>query len=455
MTTSSSNLSAERSWSSGFGFIMATVGGAIGLGNIWRFPYAVGNNGGSAFVLAYLAALLLIALPLLLAEMSVGRAGGMSAPNSLRKLARESGSSSAWVGLGWLNMLTLFLVLSFYSVIAGWTLAYVIKLGSGMLSGLEISQVEAAFTGHLGKPAQLLGWHVVTMVLTMFIVSRGVSSGIERVTSVLMPLFFTVLVGLVIYALRVGDVAAALKYLFEPDFSQLTPRVMLEAVGQAFFSVTVGTGVMLTYAAYLPKEVPLARSATIAAGADTLVALLAGLAIFPIVFAYGLDPGEGAGLIFVTLSAAFAQMSGGAVLGTVFFLLVFVAALTSCIAILEPMVARAEEIGHINRPKATLLVGGAITLFGLSTIFSFNVWQDFRPVAGRNLFELFDYFVSNICLPLGGMLYAIFAGWKLTAETTRQSLSMSDGLLFQTWRFLTRYVAPLVIAVLLVFSLTG
>jgi NSS family neurotransmitter:Na+ symporter len=449
--------SAGRHWSSGTAFIMAAIGGAVGLGNIWRFPFVVGSNGGSAFVLAYLVAVIAIALPLLLAEMAVGRVGGMSAPNSIRKLAKETGSSPLWIGLGWLNMATLFLVLSFYSVIAGWTLAYTFKLGLGSLAGLDSAGVGAAFDGMLANPWELLFWGATTMALTMFIVAQGLAGGIERAISILMPAFFVVLLGFVVYSLITAANAGVLErtftYLFSPDFSKITPDVMLAAIGQAFYSVTVGTGIMLTYAAYLPREVNLARAGTIVVGADTVVAIVSGLAIFPIVFAFDLNPGEGPGLLFVTLSSAFAQMTAGSLVGSVFFGLVFVAALTSCIAILEPMVSRAEETASLGRGGATVLIGLAVFAFSLTTVLSFNVLAEFKPFAGKTLFDSIDYVASNLMLPLGGMLFAIFAGWRLSGDTVREALRLSDGAMFKLWRVSARYLGPLAIAVVLLVNL--
>ncbi len=396
-----------------------------------------------------------IALPLLMAEMVIGRSGRMSPTNTLRKLARETGSAQAWVGLGRLNYLTLFLVLASYSVVAGWTLAYFLKTLTGTFAGQTPETVAAAFGSLLGDPVEMIGWHAVTMTITIAIIARGLHSGIERFTSIAMPAFFVVLFLLVIYSLVVGATSDALEFLFAPDFSAVTPGIVLAAIGQAFYSITVGVGFMLMYAAYLPEHVRLAPSATIVAGADTLVALLAGFAIFPIVFAYGLDPGEGPGLLFVTLSTAFAQMPGGQIVGSLFFLLGFIAALTSCIGALEPLVSRAEEKGNLSRPAAAVAIGGLIALFGLSTVFSFNVWAEFTPIGGMTIYEFGDWLTGNILLPVGGMLYAIFAGWRLTREQTRVALSFDDALPFKAWYISTRYVAPIAIAGLLIANLLG
>ena len=364
----------HESWSSRIGFLMASIGAAVGLGNIWKFPYTLGSAGGSAFVTVYLIAIFLVAMPIMMGEMVIGRRGRMSAPGTMRKLAAEAGASPLWQGLGWLGLTAVFLVFSFFSVVAGWSLAYVVKTAAGQFSGVSPADAGAIFDAFLHQPGQIIFWHFLFMVMTVVIVSRGINSGIEKAVNVLMPGLFVMLIGLVVYALTAGAGGEAVSFLFVPDFSLLTPEVVLMAVGQAFFSVNVGVGIVLTYSAYLPAHVNLPRAALIISLGDTLVALLAGLAIFPIVFANGLDPAAGPGLIFVTLSAAFGHMPGGTFVGSLFFLFVFVAALTSSIAMLELMVSRAEEGSRLSRSQSALLLGLAVFLFGLLTVGSFSWW---------------------------------------------------------------------------------
>jgi len=449
----------NESWSGRLAFILASIGAAVGLGNIWKFPYTLGSSGGSAFVLVYVIAILLVATPIMLAEMIIGRRARRSAPAAMQKLALEHGASRKWSFVGWMGLFALFLVLSFYSVIAGWTAAYLVKTASGSMSGLSPAEVGANFGNFLHEPGQMVFWHFLFTAATVFVVSRGVRIGLERLVKVLMPALLITLVALVINSAVVGDFSAAVDFLFTADISKLTPVVVLAAVGQAFFSVNVGVGAVLTYSAYLPKEVNLFRSAIIVALGDTLVALLAGLAIFPIVFANNLDPGEGPGLIFVTLSTAFAQMPGGALVGSAFFAMIIFAALTSSISMLESMTARVYEIRGVSRTAAAVLIGSGTFLVGLITVFSFSTWETTYPLgqfavfAGKTPFDLIDYLVSNILMPLGGMLYALFAGWWLTKDTCLDEIGLNDGAVFRLWLLLVRVIAPLAVAAVFVFNL--
>ena len=443
-------------WSSRTAFLLAAIGAAVGLGNIWRFPYVLGTNGGAAFVLVYLLAIFLIAMPVMIGEMILGRHGRMSAPATLQKVAVELRASPHWKWLGWLGIVVLFLVLSFFSVIGGWSMAYVFKTASGQFTGMSPAEVGNSFELFLASPGTLIFWHAAFMALTIFIVSRGVKAGIEKAVTFMMPALFVMLIGLVIYGMFAGDFAQAVSFLFQPDFSKLTPEVTLDAVGQAFFSVNVGIGALLTYAAYMPEDVDLLKSSVVITVGDTIVALLAGLMIFPIVFAYGLDPAEGPGLIFVTLSTAFGNMPGGAWIGSVFFVLVFMAALTSALSMLEVAICRLEENAGASRAKMSVALGSVIFLFGLLTVLSFNVIADLRPLAAikmfseRNVFELIAYLATNVLMPLGGLLYAVFVGWWLSKEMTMQALGLEDGFIYRSWRLLIRYVAPIMITLIFV-----
>ena len=313
------NSTTTESWSGRLAFILASIGAAVGLGNIWKFPYTLGSSGGSAFVLVYVLAILLVATPIMIAEMVIGRHARASAPTAMSKVAEDSGSSRHWGLLGWMGLFALFLVLSFYSVIAGWTAAYLVKSLSGSLAGLSPAEIGAGFGEFTHNSGEVIFWHFLFTAGTVFIVSRGVKIGLERVVRILMPALFITLIALVINSAFIGDFPAAIDFLFTADVSKLTPSVILAAVGQAFFSVNVGIGAVLTYSSYLPQDVNIFRSAIIVSAGDTLVALLAGLAIFPIVFANGLNYNEGAGLIFVTLGTAFAKMPAGGWIGAGFF----------------------------------------------------------------------------------------------------------------------------------------
>jgi len=448
-----------ESWSGRLAFILASIGAAVGLGNIWQFPANLGASGGSAFILVYVAAILLVATPIMLAEMIIGRQARRSAPSAMKYMAEQVGASGRWSIVGWMGLFALFLVLSFYSVIAGWCVAYFFKSLSGSITGLSAAEVGNDFTEFLASPGRMLLWHALFSAATIFIVTRGVKVGLERVVSIVMPALLLTLVALVIYAGVTGDAATAYKFLFAADFSKLTPAIVLAAVGQAFFSVNVGVGAVLTYSAYLPKDVNLFRSAIAVAGGDTLVALLAGLAIFPIVFAYGLDPTEGAGLLFVTLSTAFAQMPGGSIIGAAFFLMLIFAALTSLISMLETMTARANEVRGITRTKAAILIGTGSFLFGIVTILSFSDWSNIHPLgmvklfAGMNPFDLIIYIVQRIIMPVAGVLYAVFVGWWVPREISLGEIGLEDGAMFKLWMLLVRVIAPLAIAAVFVTSL--
>jgi NSS family neurotransmitter:Na+ symporter len=453
------NATTSESWSGRLAFILASIGAAVGLGNIWRFPYTLGTSGGSAFVLVYVLGILLVATPIMISEMVIGRHARASAPTALRKIALESGTSGHWGLLGWTGLCALFLVLSFYSVIAGWTAAYLLKSASGAIAGLSAAEVRDGFVEFTHDSGPVIFWHFLFTAITIFIVSRGVKIGLERVVRVLMPALFLTLVALVINSAFIGDFATAIDFLFTADISKLTPAVVLAATGQAFFSVNVGIGAVLTYSAYLPQDVNIFRSSIIVALGDTLVALLAGLAIFPIVFANNLDPGGGPGLIFVTLSTAFAQMPAGSLIGAGFFLMLLFAALTSSISMLETMTARVIEMRGMTRTKATVSIGTGTFLVGLMTVFSFSSWENFYPLdaipafAGMTPFNLIDFTVSSILMPLGGMLYALFAGWWLSRDTSVYEMGVGDGAIFKLWLLLVRIVAPLAVAAIFVFNL--
>jgi NSS family neurotransmitter:Na+ symporter len=446
----------EHAWTSNLAFLLAAIGAAVGLGNIWKFPYMVGAHGGAAFVAVYLICVTAIGVPLLVAELMIGRRGGKSPIGSMLVLARAEGRSPAWRYLGWLAFMAALVGLTFYSVVAGWSLAYIVKAARGAFDGMDAQTTAATFGDLLADPLSMSLWHGLFMAATVLVVARGLHGGLERAVEILMPALFVALLVLVGYAMVVGDFSAALAFLFQPDFSQVTPKVVLMAMGQAFFSMGLGVGAIMTYGSYLPKSVSLPRVAGIIALADTGVALLAGLAIFPLVFAFGLAPGEGPGLIFVTLPIAFGQMPGGALVGTLFFFLLAAAALTSSIALLETVVSWLDEHAWFKRWMA-VWPGLLAWAGGLVTVFSFNIWHAFRPLAAfeafrdKTIFDLLDYLVSNIMLPLGGLGVGIFAGWVMLRASCRDEVG--DGPVFKIWRFLVRYVAPLALGLVFAFNL--
>jgi len=446
-------------WSSRFAFILAAVGAAVGLGNVWKFPYTTGSSGGSAFVLVYLLAVMLVALPILIVELTIGRKGRCSPPESVALVAEQNGRSRRWGWIGWLGPLAAFLVLSFYSVIGGWVMAYVPKSMSGAFAAADADAVGAVFGSMLSQPLTMLLWHTVFMALTVIIVSAGVRKGLERVVDMLMPALVLMLFVLVGYALYAGDAASAFTFMFSADFSAITPEVVLAAIGQALFSTAVGAGAMMAYGAYLPQSVSIPRVSLIVVLADTFVALMAGLIVFPLVFANGLDPAEGPGLVFVSLPLAFGHMPAGSFFASFFFVLLFFAAITSSISMLEPIVAWARERFAMQRKMSALIAGGLAWGIGLLTILSFNVWSDVHPLdrfatfSGKTIFDLLDYFVSNMLLPLSAMLLALFAGWMMSGASVREELGLRDGPVFRLWQWSARVVAPLAVALVFVTNL--
>ena len=449
----------HENWSSRLTFLLAAVGAAIGLGNIWKFPYIMGQNGGSAFVLVYLLCILFVAIPILIAEIMLGRRGKQSPPNAVAIIAVEEGRSKKWAVIGWLGTLAAYLIISYYSVIAGWAMSYIFKAGSGSFEDQDAEAISADFQSLLADPAQLTIWHAIFMLITMGILIRGVRNGIERTVQVLMPLLFVLLLVMVAYAAVEGDMAAGLRFMFAFDISAINGRVVLMAVGHAFFSIGVAMGLMMGFGAYLGKEISIARSALIISAMDTLVALVAGIAIFPIVFANGLDPAEGPGLIFVSLPIAFGNMPGGLIFGALFFILLFFAALTSAIGSMEPVVAWVEEHRGIKRSSAAIIACSSAFIIGMGTVFSFNIWSDWYPLgfttqfAETGFFDLIDYLTANIMMPLGGLLLAVFVGWRVAPATIREELNIKSPRFFRTWFWLLRWVVPVSIAAIFVSNL--
>ena len=448
----------EHTWSSGIVFVLAAVAAAVGLGNIWKFPYVVGVSGGGAFVLIYLACVVFVAIPILIGELLIGRLGSHSPPIAMGQVATNAGRSKLWSTVGWMGLIVGYLIATYYSVIAGWTLAYIFKaaVGFGAAGPAEITQQLDELQA---SPWTMTAWHTVFMIVAMVIVGRGLHGGIERTVKTLFPALFAMLLIMIGYAAVAGDFGAGVDFLFSADFSKIDGRVVLTAIGQAFFSIGVAMGLMMAYGAYVPREISLTRSAIIIAGADTFVALLAGLMIFPLVFANGLDPAEGPGLIFKTLPTAFAAMPGGTVFGLMFFVLLSFAAVTSIIAIIEPVIAYAEDRWEMSRRKACLIFGALAWLIGIATVLSFNVWKNFAPLgmfetfAGKTLYDLIDYFTANLLMPLGGILISIFVGWRLKPAFLAEELSMKSRTLFNIWLFLLRVVVPVAILAVLITSL--
>lgn len=449
----------QRKWTSKLYFLAAAIGSAIGISNIWKFTYVAGENGGGAFILVYVLALTCVALPALIAEFVIGRRGGQGVVRSMDVLARDEGVSPKWRSYGWLAVTAVFIALSFYCVVAGWTVDYFI---TSLTSDGRVTDTTAAATNlneMLADPTRMMFYQAIFIAVTAATVAFGVKNGLEKMLGWMTPGLFIILGVLLGYAFLYGNMEKALSFLFTPDFSTLTPTIVLMAVGQAFFSLGVGVGVLMTIASYMDKETPLIRSALVVAAADGGVALLAGLAIFPIVFAHGLSPAEGPGLIFATLPVAFGQMPGGAVFGPLFFLLLSIAALTSAITLLETIIACLEDLTSISRARLTMMASAVLWLLGLLTVFSNNIWSQVYPLsfipmfAEKTIFGLLDYLVSNILMPLGGICLAVLAGWGLGKASLLKELQVGDTLLFRVWFFLIRFVVPAVISAVFLINL--
>jgi len=461
-------VSVHGMWSSRAVFIMATVGSAVGLGNIWKFPYITGEYGGGAFVVVYLLCIALIGIPIMMAEILLGRRGRASPIVTMRTLAREQGASPAWSLVGYSGVIAGFLILSFYSVIAGWALAYVFQAARGGLNGVDSAAAESLFGDLVGSPGQLLVWHSVFMLMTIIVVARGVRRGLERAVTILMPALFVMLLVMVGYAWVEGDFARGLAFLFNTDFAKVfqlctgapdelqcsfTGEPLLVAMGHAFFTLSLGMGAIMAYGAYVPERASITGATITIAAADTIVALLAGLAIFPIVFASGLEPGAGPGLIFQTLPIAFGSMPGGQWFGTVFFVLLVFAAWSSSISLVEPAVAWLVESRRWSRSTAALVIGGFAWVLGIGSVLSFNLWSgEEYQLLGKTLFDLKDFLASNIMLPLGGLLIALFVGYGAGRQMAIEELSISRQRLFDTWWRVIRYVSPVGIAIVFLNS---
>ena len=440
--------SMHGQWSSRWIFILAATGAAVGLGNIWKFPYLTGQNGGSAFVLVYVLCVGALGIPLMMAEILLGRRGRSTPIRSMQVLAEETNTTQWWQIIGWSGTLAGMLILSYYSVIGGWTLAYIFKSGAGTFSGTSSQFAADTFNNFIESGTTLFVWHTVFMILTMTIVAGGVKGGLERAIQFLMPTLFLLLLLMVAYSMTTGFFGKGLEFLFTPDFSKLTGASMLTAMGQAFFSLSLGMGTIMIYGSYVPKNTSIASTSIIIGLADTLVALLAGMAIFPIVFANNMEPGSGPGLIFQTLPVAFGNMPGGLAFGSLFFILLLVAAWTSSISLIEPLVTWLIETFGLSRITASLYSGFTTWLIGLGTVWSFNWWAEIK-FFGLTFFDLLDFVTSNLMLPLGGILIALFAGWLMKAESTQSELNIHHPSLYVAWQSLVRYIAPIAVFIVL------
>ena len=431
-------LKSHGAWIGKWTFILAATGSAVGLGNIWGFPYKAGTNGGGAFVLIYLGCILIIGIPIMISEIILGRRAGNSPINAMRSVALESNRSSSWQIVGWSGIFAGVLILSFYSVIAGICLNYIFISASS--SGAITSPEQ--FTNVISSPINLIFWHTVFMILTALIVSAGIKDGIGRMVKILMPLLGFLMIFMVIYSIINGDFSRAMTFLFAPDFSNVTSDTLLQAMGQAFFSLSLGMGSIMAYGAYMPKDQKVVSTSFTVASLDTLIAILAGLAIFPIIFAFNLEPGSGPGLVFVSMLSAFNQMQFGQFIGPLFFILLSVAALSSSISLLEPGVAYLSEENILSRKRSAEIISFFVWILGIGSALSFNILSDFSLIGDRNFLDSMDFIANQILLPLGGMLIAVFVGWFMKKSLIEDELGSINTSLYFLWRFFVKFIAP-------------
>lgn len=444
--------SPKNRWSSRWLFVLAAAGSAVGLGNIWKFPYIAGENGGGAFVLIYLVCIALVGIPIMISEVLMGREGRSSPIHTMRMLAKKAGRSQRWALLGWLGVMTGFLILSYYAVIAGWALNYFWLTANGTFDGASGDFVAQAFTDLQADPLRMIAYQTAFMVVTIWIVGRGVTAGLERAIQWFMPALFILLIVLLIYSFNSGGFAQGWAFMFDLKWDAVGPEAWLIAMGQAFFTLSLGMGTMMAYGAYVPEDAKLSTTVVTIALLDTVVAIAAGLAIFPIVFANGLEVSQGPGLTFVTLPLAFGQLPFGAFFGAVFFILISFAAITSAISLTEPALAYLTEEYNAKRQRVAISLGVVCWVLGLGTVFSFNIWSDFFVVGELNFFGFVDYLSQNIMLPLGGMLITIFAAWLLPRDMVNRQLGISSRAVSWAWRIVAGILAPLGVLAIFIYT---
>lgn len=432
-------------WGSSFGFIMAAAGSAVGLGNLWRFPYLAGQNGGGIFVLTYLVLIVLIGFTMMLGEMLMGRRTQSDAFTAYDKLKK------GWGWIGGVGILAAFLILAFYSVVGGWVLKYIVATVAGSIP----ADTEAYFGAFVSAPVEPLVYHGLFMLLTVLIVVRGISGGIEKASKFMMPALLVLLVVSVLRSVTLPGAGEGIAYYLSPDFSKFSPKVVLDAIGQVFFSLSLGMGIIITYGSYLSKDEDLEKDALVVPTIDTAVALLAGFAILPAVFAFGLQPDAGAGLLFVTLPQVFAQMPLGTLFGLAFFVLVLFAALSSSISLLEASITFTIDRFHWSRKKAVVIIGTVLFLIGILASLSMGLMSDVKiPLLNMGVFDALDWITATIMLPVGGLMMALFIGWIWRIDEAVEEVKISSAFRLEgLWRFLIRWFVPIAIFIVLITGL--
>jgi NSS family neurotransmitter:Na+ symporter len=461
-------------WSSKLLFIFAATGSAVGLGNIWKFPWMTAESGGGAFVLIYILSVIFLALPIMAAEILIGKRGKQNPINCMRALSDESSYYyknksdknlkritkvkasfnekeifSNWELIGWMGILAGIFILSFYSVIAGWTISYIIKSITGSFTLITAAGSSAKFQAFISDPEKLILWHTIFMILTCYIVSKGIKSGIEKAIKFLIPGLFLILIGLAIYASTLQGFSEAMTYFFIADFDKINSSVVLSAMSMAFFSLSIGMGSLMVYGSYLPDDTSIFQVSSAVALSDTMVAIMAGIIIFPIVFTYNLDPNTaGPGLIFETLPIAFGSMQYGTIISTAFFVLLFFAAITSSISLIEPAITFVVEKFYVSRLYATNILGVVTWFLGIFTVLSFNNLSEFT-FFGMTIFDNLDYLTSKIMLPLGGLLMALFVGYVVKKSIIQKELNANEKLV-DFWFIIIKVLSPLLLILIFI-----
>ncbi len=432
------------------GIIASTVGSAVGLGNIWRFPYETGMNGGAAFLIVYVLCVLVLGIPVMCAEFGLGRYTKKDSVGAFLKLA----PGSLWRYTGYLGVIATTLILGYYIVISGWTLEYLFQAVTGKLSSLSAEQIRAEQTTFIQNDFRPLLWVYLFLAVNYFIVVKGVQKGIEKMSNVLMPLLFVILTAFCVRSFFLPGCSEGLAFFFNPDFSKITPQIIIRAMGQAFFSLSLGMGVLITYSSYFNSETRLVKTATTVATLDTLVAVLAGIIIFPAVFSYGVSPTAGPELVFVTLPNIFNQLPAPALWSALFFTLIIVAALTSTVSLFEVGIAFLIDYRHMSRQRATLLIMSIVAVLSTVCSLSQGSWNHIL-ICGKNIFDACDYLSAIILLPLSGLLVSLFVGWKLSPDILRRELTpnQSQGPLFKMLYFCIKYLAPVIIIIIFLSQL--
>lgn len=447
MSNNAKNQNDRGSFGSSFGFIMAAAGSAVGLGNLWKFPYLAGQNGGAVFVVVYLLMVILVGFTMMLGEMIIGRKTQLDPYGAYKKLNKN------WGFLGSIGILTAFLILSFYSVVGGWVIKYIVATLLGSIGGDKASY----FTSFISSSVAPLIYHGIFMLLTVAIVFKGISEGIEKASKIMMPALLVMLVAVVIRSVTLEGASAGLSYYLKPDFSKFNAKVLVAALGQVFFSLSLGMGALITYGSYLKGDEDLQFNALVIPGIDTSVALLAGFAVLPAVFAFGYQPTEGPGLMFITLPAVFEAMPFGALFGIIFFILVFLAALTSAISLLEVTVSYGIDQRKWSRAKSVTIFSSIMFVIGIFASLSMGPMADFQiPLLKRGVFDSLDYLTSNILMPVGGLLMAIFIGYIWGVDEAIAEVKKTKGVKFSLekfWVILIKYVVPVAIFIVLLSSL--